>query len=141
MNTLIKILSMSILSFLLSACSNKIPTKDELIGKWETKEGVIIELNQDDTFIAAGLSKEVGASFSIGSKEKIFNGKGNWIIQKGHGFSELKLQFNEVDGSPNSSGFYVLLISGSNTFENTPPWYLFVWEEEEGGNRIKFLQK
>jgi hypothetical protein len=39
-------------------------------------------------------------------------------------------------------GFYSVLISGEKgVAENKPPWYLFVWKDEEGGDRYKFIKK
>ena len=66
---------------------------------------------------------------------------GKWELKKGQAFKEVGLNFREMDNKE-VYGLYSVMISGENgILENEPPWYLFVWKGEEGGERYKFIKE
>jgi len=127
-------------SVLLIGCGGVVPDKNELIGAWEGNDGAFLELEENNYFIARKFSKEVATSYSLNAEGSVFNGSGIWHVQKSKGNWEVNLKFKEIDGDNQSNGFYTLIISGSNKLENKPPWYLYVWKDEEGGARNKLFK-
>lgn len=125
---------------LIGCFSDSPPTKSELVGKWKGSDCTYLILEENGTFTAKGLSKETATSFSISSANSVFSGSGNWKIQMGQGFWEVRLDFKEINRDFHNNGFYTLLVSGNNKLENKSPWYLFVWADEEGGPRNKLIK-
>jgi hypothetical protein len=123
-----------------ASCANKQPTLKELAGTWVSEDGAVLELNEDSSFVGKMLPAQY-FTFFIYKKEiegKKINGSGKWKLQNGSGFREVNLNFVWMDGG-NLYGNYSVLISGEGgIFKNKPPWYLFLWREEEGGERYKF---
>ncbi len=126
----------------LMGCIGKDPVKNDIIGKWVSKDGASLDFKDDGTFVGKSLPAE-HFDFYVFSKKKTsgqkVSGAGKWKLEKGQGLSQIKLEFNE----PNK-GYHGLrvLISGSNLFENNPPWYLFYWiNDEEGGDRYRFEKR
>jgi hypothetical protein len=54
---------------------------------------------------------------------------------------EVYLDFNKVSVNKNGCAFPLLIARSSDKSENKSPWYLFVWKEEEGGERYEFLKE
>lgn len=143
-----------ILSF--SSCSEgQKPTINEIAGTWITQDGGELDLKEDGSFLATKLPAGI---FIINTPEydgKYFDCSGTWSIGESSKSSNQLPWFVEFDFSKtylsNSDiiltdsnvyfGKYVI-ISGDNLLENNPPWnYLFRWEDEEGGQRYKFIKK
>src|SRR5205823_13889667 len=116
---------------------------NDIIGTWVSSDGATLELNKDSSFIGKSLPAEY---FTFFTNKKDIQGKrvsgiGMWKIENGQGFKEVKLNFKRMDNK-DIYGFYSVLISGENgVLDNKPPWYLFVWKEEEGGERYKFTKQ
>lgn len=120
-------------------CNGSEPTKNDIIGTWRNKEGAVLEFHIDSTFRGSGLPD---AHFGVSQEDawSNFSGAGTWSIQVGQQFSEVNLNFKEKNGSVGSFNYQVL-VSGSGTFENKTPWYLFLWEYNDvGGARYKFFK-
>ncbi len=128
-----------LLSIFFQGCSGQEPTKEDVVGIWSNPDGSYIELKSDGNFIATNLSTKY---FTLDEyKGEKFNGIGNWTLKKGKSFWEIYLGFNEISDKHYSYG-HTILISGENgILENKPPWYLFLWKEEEGGDRYEFHKK
>lgn len=133
----------AILPILFQSCSNKNPTTADVIGTWANADGATLELHKDGTFTGKSLPA-VYFTFFTSKKDvegKKVNGSGNWRIENGQGFEEVKLDFKKMNDTA-VYGFYSVMISGAGgSLENKPPWYLFVWKEEEGGQRYTFDKK
>lgn len=132
----------SIITILLfQGCSKTIPTENDIVGKWVNSDNAKLEFNADGTFDGESLPGEKIFFPSEEFKNKRFNGNGKWTLKEGQGWWEITLNFKQV--STRKDGFHTkILISGSGGFlENNPPWYLFVWEGEEGGQRYKFSKE
>lgn len=133
------------LSIFFQACTSQVkePTQNDILGTWISSDSGILRLNKDSSFIGTSLPAEYFTFFtSIKDVEgKKINGSGKWKIENGQGFKEVKLNFTKMDDK-DIYGIYSVLISGeTGVIENKPPWYLFVWKEEEGGERYKFLKQ
>lgn len=118
------------------------PKKDEMIGVWVSSDGAKLSIDDDGTFTGESLPAEY---FSFYTNKETVSGKkvkgtGKWRLEKNQGIWEVKLDFEEMNGIK-KGGSYFVLVSGTGTLENNPPWYLFEWKEEEGGPRYKFEKK
>lgn len=138
------IIFINIIAIALTGCmSSKQPLQDEIIGTWVSSDGATLQLKKDGNFIGKDLPAEY-FSFHIHKEEALnrkINGEGRWRLEKNQGDWEVKLDF-EVMNNIKQRGFYSVLVSGSKgILENKSPWYLFLWKEEEGGDRYKFFKK
>lgn len=131
------------LSLLLQACGGQNPTQMDIIGKWESSDGASFSFTKDGEFSGTFLPGQY-FTFFTSEKEvqgKRIEGKGHWKLTKGQQFTEIRLSFDTINQQP-ILGLYTLLMAGKNgILDNKPPWYLFVWEEEEGGERYKFTKR
>jgi hypothetical protein len=138
-----QILFIGINSILLISCSSNKPTATDLIGTWANADGATLELHKDSTFVGKSLPT-VYFTFCTSKKDvegKRVAGSGNWRIEDGQGFEEVKLDFKRMNDTA-MYGFYSVMISGTGgVLENRPPWYLFVWQGEEEGQRYTFDRK
>ena len=131
----------AIFSLLLQACGGKEPTKQDVIGTWKSIDGAIFILKKDGTFTEKSFPIEFVFQLQPGFKDVRFDGSGKWELKKENSYWEVYLDFEQVSNEKCRSAF-PLLISGENgILENKPPWYLFVWKGEEGGDRYKFIKK
>jgi len=137
----------AMLSILFQACNNDNEVKDtmqiDIVGSWKSSDGAMLIINKDSTFTGKSLPAEFFSFFT--SKQEVqgkkVEGSGKWKIEKGQGFKKVKLDFRKMNNE-NIYGNYSVLIAGKNgILENKPPWYLFVWKEEEGGERYEFLKQ
>jgi hypothetical protein len=131
----------AIISLLLQACGGKEPLRSDIIGTWKGSDGAMFVFNEDGTFT----EKSFPAEFVLLPKNKyknvIFDGSGKWLIRKGSSNWEVYVDFKQVSDKKCSSAFPLLIAGENGALDNKPPWYLFVWKEEEGGERYKYLKK
>jgi hypothetical protein len=137
--TIIKLFT--ILSFLLQACSSKKPIQDDIVGRWKTSDGAGFQFNKDGSFTAKSFPAE--AVFHLDSQftNVKFDGSGKWMLGKGDGQWEVYLDFQQVSNNKCKSSFPLLIAGKKGVLDNKPPWYLFVWKEEEGGDRYEFAKQ
>lgn len=128
-----------LLLFLFQGCTGKIPIKEELIGNWINSDSAIINLKKDGTFTA----KKLPVEFFIleDYKGKQFDGNGEWTLKKGKTYWEVYLEFNKILNKEYSYGHTMLISGEKGILENKPPWYLFTWKDEPGGERFVFKRK
>jgi len=127
-------------------CKGRKPTMQELTGKWVHDDSTMIQLNANGTFIARSLPTEQLLSvFAKDTCLKIFDGQGTWQIKESRSSWDqlpwsLLLSFVKSTNSNNKFEARII-ISGSNFIENKPPWKsIFIWNEEEGGERYEFTR-
>jgi hypothetical protein len=131
---------LAMLSFLLLACGGQEPSQNDVVGKWESPDGAEFIFNKDGTFTAKQIPTEFGYMPSDSLQNMKFNGSGKWEFKKENSYWKTYVDFDKVN--VNKTCTFPLLISGeSGVLENKPPWYLFVWKGEEGGERYKFVRK
>lgn len=139
-------LLVGILSMLFHSCksSEKGLTQNDLIGTWVSSENAEFIFNGDGTFTGSQIPAEFGF-FPIDTFRNVkFNGSGKWELRKAEGAIdwEVYLNFNKVDVKGKNGCVFSLLVGGEKgIMENKPPWYLFVWKGEEGGERYEFHKK
>lgn len=139
MKKIISFLSL-ILMFLFQGCTGKEPAKEEIIGTWVASDGGQFQFNEDGTF--TGKSLPVDLLWLPDYKGQELNGNGTWKIQKGQGRWEIYLGFDRTTIDNLRDGFGTrLYISGEGLLENNPPWKLFLWKGEEGGERYTFTKE
>jgi hypothetical protein len=123
-------------------CSGSGVTHEEIIGVWIAEDGGEFLFNGDGTFAARNLpGRKV---FKIEKyKEKIFSESGTWKIvnTSGKQWTEIALEFDNSDSLEGGFSGLKLNISGTGIFENKPPWNLFLWIDEAGGDRYTFRRK
>src|SRR4051812_7691005 len=85
---------------LFTSCTNKQPTSKELVGTWLSEDGAVLQLNEDNAFVARMLPAEYFTlmSYKEEIKGKKLNGSGKWKLQKGSGSGEVNLDFDWMDG-------------------------------------------
>jgi hypothetical protein len=122
-------------------CGVESPTRDELAGIWASEDSASLDLHLDGTFKGNALPAEVFFIPSSNYEGKKFSGDGKWLIRKGQTHWEVYLDFINVS-DPKYLSSHPVLICGSGLLETKPPWLnLFLWKEEEGGDRYEFKKK
>ena len=128
----------TVFSFFLQACSGSEPTRNDIIGVWKSSDGGVFVFNDDGTFT----EKYFPAGFVLLPKNEYadvrFDGSGNWLLRRGNSNWEIYIDFQHVSDKRCSTAFPLLIAGANGILDNKPPWYLFVWKEEEGGDRYKF---
>jgi hypothetical protein len=128
-------------SFIFWSCGGKDPAQGDVIGRWRGPDTAILDFNQDGTFTA----RSFPAEYVLLPKNKFinvrFDGEGKWLLRKGNTNWEVYLDFTQVSDKNCSSSFPLLMEGENGALGNKPPWHLFVWKGEEGGERYKFLRK
>jgi hypothetical protein len=130
----------AMLCFLLQACGDKEPTKDDVVGTWKNPDGAEFVFNKDGTFRAQQIPTGLGYMASDSLQNRKFDGSGKWEFKKENSYWEAYVDFEKAN--VNKTCTFPLLIAGENgVLETKPPWYLFVWKGEEGGERYKFSKQ
>ena len=139
--TLIKV--GTILSLFFYSCgSSPAPTQNEIFGKWGSSDGATINFNKDGSFSGVSIPAQFGFFPPDSFRTKKFSGRGNWEMKKGETYWEISLNFKQVSISGKNGCSFPIMIAGRNgVLENKPPWYLFLWKEEEGGERYEYMKK
>jgi len=120
-------------SLLIAGCKGSPPTKDEIVGTW-------ISASQEAsiTFEPSGAfsSKDLPAEFFWGTSHagKKLSGTGIWKITEENGEWVVQLSFMFTSLPDLQTFTTTALLSGDKS-------YIYVWEEEEGGQRYKFKKK
>ena len=131
----------AIFSSLLQACGGKEPTRSDIIGRWESAGNAEFIFNRNGTFTGKLVPSEFGFMPSDSLQNVKFNGNGKWELRKGSSHWEVYVDFDKVSVNKNGCAFPLLIAGENGVLDNKPPWYLFVWKEEEGGERYKFIKK
>lgn len=124
-----------------SGCKSENPTAENIVGIWNANDGALIEFDVDGTFSTKDVSGDKLFSFENAYMGKVFNETGKWNIGKDQGAWVVFLYFNKSDNLPKGYSTHILVSGSKGVLENQPPWYLFLWEKEEGGPRYKFTKK
>lgn len=132
------LLVFSILSILLG-CRGIEPAKTAITGTWVSEEGGKLIFKNDGSFLSLSLPTKLFLREGE-EKNKIFDGSGIWEITKGQSHWEVSLDFKQTSIQVNNFG-QQLLIGGDGILENKPPWYLFLWKGEEGGDRYELKKQ
>lgn len=123
-------------------CSGSEVTNEEIIGVWIAKDGGELRFNNDGTFAARNLPGS--KVFKIEKyKGKIFSESGTWKIVSSPGkqWTEIAIDFNDSESLEGGFSGLKLNIAGTGIFENKPPWSLFLWISEAGGERYTFRRE
>ena len=140
----IPILYVFILAMTILSCNNEpaIGEKD-IVGLWKSSEGASFSFTKNGEFSGVFLPAQYFTFYTSKKDviEKKINGKGHWRLTNGQKFLEMSISFDTINHQP-ILGSYTLFIAGNNgLFENKPPWYLFAWKDEEGGDRYKLFKQ
>jgi hypothetical protein len=120
------------LATLLGGCGAN-PTSRDVVGTWINADGATLTIEENGQFTARSLPQTI--FWRRDQPGPAFDGKGTWKLHEGSPYLEVKLGFDELWGKPASREITVLVSgSGGST-------YLYMWEEEEGGNRYKLVKK
>jgi hypothetical protein len=126
---------------LLFGCKSDSPTIEYIVGNWATKDGAVFQFNKDGTFETKNLRRDKIFQYVEKYKGLIFNETGTWELSKDQGQRVVFLYFNTSNNLPKGYATQILIAGSKGIFENKPPWYLFLWEGEEGDSRYKFIKK
>ncbi len=77
-------------------CNNNSPKISDLIGRWHSSDGAIIEFKSDGTFYGLSLSNNYFLDVDQEVENKKFDGSGKWKLSKSKGFIEIKLKFIQI---------------------------------------------
>jgi len=134
-----------ILSIFFQACKSQIkeqvPTSENILGTWKSSENAEVIFDKNGTFTGSLIPAEFGFFPADSFKNVKFSGSGKWTLRKGNTNWEIYLDFDKVNINKGGCAFPLLISGESGILENKSPWYLFIWKEEEGGERYKFLKQ
>jgi len=140
MKKMINIISITVM-VLFSGCKSENPTVESIVGGWVAENGAVIELFKDGTFSTENLTGDKIFPYENEYKGKAFTEKGTWKIGDDKGLWVVYLYFKKSVNLPKGYSTQILISGSKGIMENQPPWYLFLWEGEEGGSRYKFSKK
>lgn len=126
-----------ILTMIFYECASPDPIKDDIVGRWVSSDGAVLELNKDGSFSGRSLPGEKIFFPSIEFMNKRFEGNGYWELRKGQNRWEISLEFKHISGRERGYSTQILM-SREGAWENGDIWYLFEWVSEEGGERYRF---
>jgi hypothetical protein len=122
------------LSFLcLTACTGHKPELSSMSGRWIDDRGGSLILNSNGTFQV----QSIPSTFFFHLSVPTFKGRGIWELKEDSGSWEILLHFNQIEDNRNVA--YEATINVAE--ESKRKFYLFVWKEEEGGERYKFKKR
>ena len=119
----------------LAGCKFSEPKPEDLHGYWLGNDGEVFELNSDGLFVSQNLKGEYFFFNSIEFTGKKLSGQGFWKLVDSDGIWKVKLEYEKSAELPKGYATSIY-VGGNGVLGNTPPWNLFVWENEEGGDRI-----
>jgi hypothetical protein len=125
------------------SCGGPNPTREEMVGKWVGGNGAEVNISSDGRFTGKHFPFKKFFVFikPQDSTRTEFDGGGKWVITKDGSYWKVKLDF-DASSVPGYLCVSELLVGGKKgILENKPPWYLYYWVEEEGGERFEFLKK
>ncbi len=125
----------------LSGCKSENPTTDSIVGVWYAEDGAIIAFAKDGTFFIENLLGNKFLPFSDDYIEKRFNETGKWKLIKEQGNWMVFLYLKKSNKLPLGCVTQIFISGSKGILENQPPWYLYLWEGEEGDARYKFSKK
>ncbi len=137
---MINILSLSIM-ILFTGCKSENPTADNIVGKWVAKDGAIFQFDKEGVFSTKDLPKDKFLPFSEDFTESLFSETGKWELKHDQGRWIVSLYFENSESLPGGCVTQIYIAGSKGIMENQPPWYLFFWENEEGGSRYTFTKK
>jgi len=136
-----KIYALIMMAMIFQSCGGQSPRANDFIGTWINADGATISFTDSGKFYAKNLPRGTMYFPEDQLSNKKFSGNGEWALQKGQDLWEIKLIFYK-SANLNTGYATQILISGSSGFlDKTPPWFLFEWENGEGGQKYKFSKK
>lgn len=128
---LLRAMSILLLLTQLGACST--PTDQDVIGRWVSEDGGQLILDKDGRFKAHSMPRHV--FFDRRHGDTPVDGGGDWKLQKGTAYWEVRLSFRGVPEYPQGFDTSVLVTgSGDSTT-------LFQWIEDQGSQRYEFKRQ
>jgi hypothetical protein len=126
---------------ILTACSSRDPNINDFSGEWRNPSGAVIIIKRDGTFYGSRLPTKL-LMFTDTSGIAL-TGNGRWELLKEQTRWILRINFDTTNISTYPDGFGSLFeISGHGILERRPPFYLYLWEGEEGAsNRFSFKRE
>jgi hypothetical protein len=129
------ILTIVLVLTLVCGCSNRSPKPVDVLGKWRNLDGAELNFQSNGTFVATGLP--VSHFWNTPESKKKFNGSGHWKIK--HFQSNWLVDLVFANNTKEHMEFDTsLILARDGDFGNGPHWLLFIWKEEEGGDRYSF---
>lgn len=130
-----------IIAVFFQACSGKDPQRNEIVGTWTNPEGAVVVLVDNGEFTAKSFPAEYVLLPKDSFRNQKFDGSGKWTLRKRQAQWEVYLDFNRFSDQKYACSFPLLVAGKKGVLENEPPWYLFLWKGEEGGERYTFEKK
>lgn len=126
------------LSFFFHSCNSAVPTEKDIIGEWISGDGAKLRFKANGTFEGEMLPGEHFFGQTQEYKGKKVHGSGKWLLKKGQGWWEISMNFNKILNQEDEFDTQILISGSSGLLSQNPPWYLFEWKDEEGGERYMF---
>lgn len=128
--------------FFLVSCKYKSESVDAISieGKWKgDSSNAQLEFLPDGKCLVNFLPADLVFFPPNEFRNKLISGQGEWSLKNGGQFAQVFVRLNSISGIDKNGVSFTLYVAGrKGLLDNQPPWYLFMWEEDEGGNRIEF---
>lgn len=121
-------------------CNSQSPIENDILGNWEGQDGSVFVFKADGTFSSSSLPAQLVLLPKDQYVNQRFDGTGKWLLRKGSTNWEVYINFKQVSDKKYKSAFPLLVAGENGLLDNKPPWYLFIWKEEEGEDRYKFTK-
>lgn len=96
--------ALALLAVLLSACSQRAPSRQDLIGVWKGRQGGVMIFRPDGRVEVRNAPVEM----EFGEPRVLFSGTGTWGLKKPAGASEFLSGWEEIDLTIEAGGRLVL---------------------------------
>ncbi len=126
---------------ILLGCTGEVPDSYDIIGTWVANNGAVFQFDKEGAFSTKNLPGDKMFQYVEQYKEMRFNETGNWKIGEDQERKVIFINFDKSDNLPKGYSTQILISGSKGILENKPPWYLFLWEGEEGGSRYIFSKK
>lgn len=131
------------LTTLFQGCVGTDPKNEDMVDVWVSSAGAMLTIRNDGSFVGEALPAEYFSYPLFGSAKsgKKLSGSGKWKLGKDQGRWVVWLHFEERNGRKEGAVYLVLVGGHSGIAGNYPPWYLYDWVGEEGGERYVYERK
>lgn len=137
MSLQLRILLLASIVIFSNSCSGPDPTSQDILGTWIAEDGASIQFNNKGVFYTKNLHKEKFLPFPEDNPNTYFNEEGKWKLKKEYGNWIIELGFGRSEKMPRGCATQIN-IGGEGILGNNPPWNLYFWEDEIGGERYEF---
>ena len=128
------------LALILFGCDNRKPTKYQIVGTWLSDDGGKLILKEVGIFLLESLPTGLFLR-EAEDKGKTFAGSGKWELNNDQSNWQLSLFFKQTSVEVYNFEMQLLISGEKGILENKPPWLLYLWKDQEGGDRYELRKQ